>query len=450
MTDERPHLLVLDSDAESLALTQQVFRRRYQTSGAKSAEEALEVLSRDQGTAIFLINDRPPELNGARLLRQVANLAPWTIRILITDGKDLDTIIEAVAAGVIHQYVKRPWIPEEIQKILDDISIFQRLYLQNEELVAELRRKNALLEDNERFLEVTVEQRTRELRDTITELQLTQATLVHTAKMASLWQLVSGLAHELNNPVASIQGNVDFLRDMLVELAALFILGTEDPGSSEVNRTALLSQRLATFFTTYQREDIFEILDGLLSASGRIHQLVSDLRKFSHLDQAEYKLTSIDDDLRTTATLLLPHRTGVEVHLDLNVERPTCVFPAHLNQVFHHVLRNALEAVGDRGEIWITSKDLGQHLSISIRDNGPGICRDHLDRIFDPFFTTKQPGKGAGLGLTVSHSLIEMHEGTITVTCPAGGGTEVLIVLPFRYETPPLDPGEQQPSEPCS
>ncbi len=275
-----------------------------------------------------------------------------------------------------------------------------------------------------------------ELRDKIDELEKTnrslhetRAKLVHSAKMASLGQLVAGVAHELNNPIGFIHSNMVYLKEYsqaLLKLAQLKFSGEEE----EVEKFK------ETIEFDYMSEDLPRLIKSCEDGARRIKDIVLGLRNFSRLDEAIEKKIDIHECLEDTLQLLHGEiKTRVKVHREFSDIPEISCCPSELNQVFMNILSNAVQAIEKEGDIWIVTQIIEENsvsrLKISIRDNGKGMAEATVERIFDPFFTTKMVGEGTGLGLSISHGIIERHGGSIFVYSDLDKGTEFIIHLPI-------------------
>jgi signal transduction histidine kinase len=253
-------------------------------------------------------------------------------------------------------------------------------------------------------LEARVEARTRELRDT-------QAQLMQSEKMRTLGQLVAGVAHELNNPIGFVHANLQLLDEYIVKLVEAQQAGGD---------------------TSRSRDAITKLLMRSREGTERVKKIVQDLRTFSRMDHAELQDADLHEEIDRTLALMEPRfKSGIEVVRDYGeIPRVRC-YAGQLNQVFLNLLMNACDAMKDEGKISIRSArgPLGVRLEFS--DDGPGIPEDVRSRIFDPFFTTKPVGEGTGLGLSLSHGIIERHGGVIAVESLPGQGTTFVIDLPL-------------------
>jgi two-component system, NtrC family, sensor kinase len=306
----------------------------------------------------------------------------------------------------------------------------------------------ALNEANE-ALEMRVEQRTTELREALHHLQRTQSQLVQTEKISSLGQLVAGVAHEVNNPINFIHGNLDFVQEYTQNLLKfLQLYQTHYP--HPVPEIAAQAQDMDLEFL---QTDLTKILTSMKMGTDRVRQIVASLRNFSRMDEAEFKPVNIHEGIDSTVMMLQyrllaqPERAAIEVIQDYAALPAVECYPGQLNQVLMNLLSNAIDALDDRdsqrtfkdtkenpSRITIrTSSVSHQWVRIAIADNGPGIPEPLKQRIFDPFFTTKPIGKGTGIGLSISYQIIvEKHRGTIQCFSQPGQGTEFVIQIPIQ------------------
>ena len=252
-----------------------------------------------------------------------------------------------------------------------------------------------------------------ELARAYEELRTTQAQLLETEKRSSLGVLVSGVAHEINNPISLIIGNVAPLRESLAALDD--VAGRE--GDGELGREISRVRRIAEM---------------IARGAERTAGIVADLRMFSHLGDHAAESLDIHEAIEVTLRLLGPRWIDrITIHRDFGRVPLVEAAPGEINQVLMNVLTNACDAVETGGNVWITTRSDGTQLALTVRDDGAGIPPEHVPRIFDPFFTTKPVGKGTGLGLAISRSIIDAHGGSITVATGSGRGTTFTITLPL-------------------
>ncbi|MEO1593120.1 MAG: ATP-binding protein [Cyanobacteria bacterium J06632_22] len=279
-----------------------------------------------------------------------------------------------------------------------------------------------------------------QLKETLTQLQRTQAQLIQTEKMSSLGQLVAGIAHEINNPISFIRGNLDPAEEYIQTLVALIQRYEQEcPHRSEA-----LTAQLEDADLPFIQYDLPRLIASMHNGVDRISQIVLSLRTFSRLDEAELKVIDIHHSLDSTLMLLASRLRASAQHTDIHINKhygelpPIECYAGQLNQVFMNVLDNAIDALKtndtqQRREITLTTRTQGQTVEITIADNGPGITAAAQAHIFDPFFTTKPVGSGTGLGLSTSYQIItNMHQGSFHCHSSPGQGAAFTIGLPLR------------------
>ena len=280
---------------------------------------------------------------------------------------------------------------------------------------------------------VLAEARANTLEQTLKSLRQTQAQLIHTEKMCGLGQMVGGIAHEINNPVSFIMGNlthIDEYVEDLITLLTLYQLHFPQP----VNQINDFINKIELDFLL---SDLPRLISSMKMGSCRIRDIVLSLRNFSRLDEAEQKDVDLHEGIDSTL-LILNHK--LTPHIEVvrkygEIPRILC-YPAQLNQVFMNILANASDSLLEMNmkskQIAIeTSIDDCNCVCIGIEDNGCGIPFEIMNRIFEPFFTTKPIGKGTGLGLSISHQIIEKHHGKIEVISEFGKGTKFTVKIPI-------------------
>jgi two-component system NtrC family sensor kinase len=266
-----------------------------------------------------------------------------------------------------------------------------------------------------------------ELEQKLEELKNTQATLIHSAKMASLGQLVAGVAHELNNPIGFIYSNIAHLREYIEKLQKVWITAEKYPDKLEKVKKEV--------DYNYIMEDLPKLISSCEDGARRTRDIVLGLRNFSRLDEALLKRVDLKEGMQNTIKLLASElKNRITVHEEYGEVSQVKCYASQLNQVFMNIISNAAQAIEKDGEIWIKTWQSGKFAYISIKDSGPGIPKDAMDKIFDPFFTTKPVGKGTGLGLSISYGIVQKHGGSIEVNGEVnketGDGTEFIVKVP--------------------
>ncbi|MBG1269139.1 GAF domain-containing protein [Nostoc sp. WHI] len=294
------------------------------------------------------------------------------------------------------------------------------------------------------LLEQTQRQK-EEITQTLKELQNTQSQLIQSEKMAGLGQLVAGVAHEINNPISFIYGNMTYVTEHTENLFKLLRLYQKHYPKA----TGEIEKQAAAVDLDFISDDLPKILTSMKMGAERISQLVLSLRSFSRLDEAGMKPVDLHEGIDSTL-LILQHRLqpetnsfAIEVIKEYGELPPVVCYAAQINQVFMNILNNAIDALEhsdragkiiDNPKIWIhTEAKEGNTILICIADNGCGIPEVMRSRIFEPFFTTKQPGQGIGLGLSISYQIIvEKHGGNIKCVSEPGNGCELWIEIPMK------------------
>ncbi|OYD95410.1 hypothetical protein CDG76_10615 [Nostoc sp. 'Peltigera membranacea cyanobiont' 210A] len=309
--------------------------------------------------------------------------------------------------------------------------------------------RDELVNANEQLRDEIVErhQAEAELQQALKDLQKTQIQLIQSEKMSSLGQLVAGIAHEINNPVNFIYGNIQYTDDYTQQLLLLIKLyqnyyPNPEPEIKNAHEEADIE---------YLIEDLPKMLTSMKMGAKRIREIVLSLRIFSRLDEAEFKTVDLHEGIESTL-LILQHR------LKLQNNRPEIkvvkeygeipqiqCFAGQLNQVFMNLLANAIDALEDCFQkeicpnplIRISSEQVNENVIIRIADNGVGIPQEIQSRLFDPFFTTKAVGKGTGMGLSISYQIItDKHGGSLQCISSPGQGAEFVIRIPTRVAKP--------------
>lgn len=330
------------------------------------------------------------------------------------------------------------FVDSTLLSVLITPSLYWFLYLPLVRQISE----RSLIEKELRQSQASLKQQTQQLQQAP---QLLQAD-----KMASLGQLVAGVAHEINNPVNFIYANLTHLNDYIQALLAVIDLYQQRYSHVDPEIAALIKEKDLEFVI----EDLPKLLSSMTTGTERIREIVLSLRNFSRLDEAQMKLVDIHEGIDSTL-LLLQHRlkssrTSLEIKVIKNygdLPKVEC-YPGHLNQVFMNIITNAIdeadkynqerssEEIKTQPSIINISTQLNEKwVQISIEDNGAGITNVVKQQLFNPFFTTKPVGKGTGLGLSISYQIVvSMHGGELKCISAPNKGAEFVIEIPFRVD----------------
>ena len=304
----------------------------------------------------------------------------------------------------------------------------------HQETINELKEEIKKLQEEVVCINETSKQQKHELQLTLKNLKLAQSQLIQSEKMASVGVMTAGIAHELNNPINFMSGNVYPLQQDLDEVFSLldkYEQIIQENGLKEYFAEVDSFKEEMDF--SYLIQEIYSLLKGIEEGASRSSEIIKGLRSFSRLDDEACQFYDIHEGIDSSLVLLHTKikEKNINVRKDYgNFEGLEC-FPSKLNQVIMNILTNSIQAMEEsNGELVIQTVSSAIGIKIIIKDNGKGMTPEVKEHIFDPFFTTKEVGQGIGLGLSISYGIIERHNGNIDVLSQPGNGTEFIISLP--------------------
>lgn len=427
-------ILIVDDNSANLgvlsdALSQEGFEIRVAKSGKMALERVKYALP-----DLILLDIMMPEIDGFETCRRL-QADPKTKQIPIifmTALSDTANKVEGFQLGAV-DYITKPFQQEEV---LARVKLHLKLHI----LAEELEEKNMQLEH-----------KVAEVSQAYNDLQQMQIKLIQSEKMSGLGQMVAGIAHEINNPINFISGNLVYAQEYAHKLLKILHLYQED----YPNPTSRIQAAIDELELEFLEEDFIKVIESINLGSERIQEIVKSMRIFSRVDEEEVKPVNIHEGIDSTLTILHHRLKAKPEHPEIQVVKDYGELPqvechaGQLNQVFMNILSNAIDALEENSQhrsfaeikqqpncIRISTKVINEEwIAIHIIDNGLGVCETIQPKLFEPFFTTKPIGKGTGLGLSISYQIIvEKHGGKLYCQQASGQGIEFVIEIPIQQQ----------------
>ena len=296
-----------------------------------------------------------------------------------------------------------------------------------------------------KVMEGKLTRQSEEITRAYRELQASQSQLIQSEKMASLGQMVAGVAHEINTPLGYVKNNVSLAQDVFAQLKGLvasydellaLLMGGEAEETAVVRYLGEIDRQRNDFWSVYPAEEVDNLFGDTLFGVDQISEIVLNLKNFSRLDQAAVDEVSLNQTIESTLVIAKNVlKNKVELIKQYGEIPAVKCSPSQINQVFLNLLTNAAQAMDGNGKILIRTWADERYVYASVQDTGKGISKENLQKIFDPFFTTKPVGEGTGLGLSIVFKIIESHKGFIRVASEVGKGTRFIVALPHPKDS---------------
>lgn len=399
----------------------------FKVSVVKSGELALDKAPLIQPNLI-LLDVMMPGIDGFETCRRLkADESTRDIPVIfMTALSDVENKVKGLQLGAVDYITK----PIQVEEVIARVNA--QLALRN----TQLKLQNEVIQRS---------QAQAKLQQTLNELQQAQTQLVQCEKMSSLGQLVAGIAHEINNPVNFIYGNLTHADEYIQDLLKL-IQTYQQYYPNPVSQVKIKVEEIDLNFLI---DDLPKVLNSMANGAKRIQEIVLSLRMFSRLDEAEMKEIDLHQNIDSTLMILghrfksKPDGSNIQIVKRYGILPLIECYAGQLNQVFMNILTNAIDAVEEAIKhqkifspcITIDTQVIDNKLAICIADNGLGISESVKQRIFDPFFTTKPIGVGTGMGLAISYQIVkDRHHGELSCVSQPGQGTEFLIKIPLKQD----------------
>jgi len=375
----------------------------YDVTEAQNGAEAWDAF-REGSFSLVLTDWMMPDVDGIELIRRIreAELSEYVYIVLLTSRTEKEDLVQAMDTGA-DDFLGKPCDPNEL-----------RVRLRAGERIINL--EHALIDQN------------RELKET-------QAALVQSAKLAGVGQLAAGMAHEINNPIAFVSNNLAVVeRDIqgVISLNERYeqCLTLIENADAELASQLRMAQDECDL--PWLKENLPQLFRSSRDGLTRVRRIVGNLRDFAHLDEAQFDQMDVVAAMESTLEVLNTDLESKQIQLQTTFpDRPLVQCqPAKIKQVFHSILRNAIQASPDGGCIEVSVRDQTTVVSIEIIDHGDGMGEVTQQKLFEPFYTTRAVGDGQGLGLAISYGIVKQHDGSIEFSSEPEHGTSFRVILP--------------------
>jgi len=407
--------------------------------GAEAVQKVQTVLATGKAFAVAFVDMKMPGMNGAETAREIWALDPRIKIVIVTAFSEVtpEDIIRVVAREDLF-YLRKPFSPQEIKQFARAMCRQWTLEAERDRLAEELKDANQALAAMNQGLEEKVRAQAE--------------MLIQSEKMASLGILSAGVAHEINNPLSYIKGNLSAMQRYSGTLAS-FLQRLEALTSAATGMDAVGLEggihELEEFKTRnripFILTDLPELLAESLDGTNRIASIVNDLRAFSRVDRGDPERVDISEVVASALKILRNElKNKIEVETDYAETPPIPCFPQKLSQAFINIILNAVHAIQGKGTIRISTRhieatrDAPGAVEVALSDTGCGVPKENLNRVFDPFFTTKPVGQGVGLGLYITYEIIRSHGGAVSVESREGNGTTFTVRIPLSTAYQPV------------
>jgi two-component system NtrC family sensor kinase len=427
-TFRRARILTIDGHSDYVAVLSDELRNQgYEVESTAGGPAGLARIAAERFDCV-LLDLVMPGMDGIEVCQRITELRPTLEKapavIILTDSETQGDMNRAFEAGAddfltksgdlavllarIQALMRRRFFQEENARIVEE--------LKARELETLTARAGREIAETRAAMGEKLVQANHDLKEANQKLKDTQTQLVQNEKMASLGQLVAGIAHEINNPLAFVMNNLFIVESGMDGLGPELEPHLAEPALNKLRKV---------------RARLEEMKEGL----GRVKELVLDLRTFSRLDEGEFKAVDVVETI-DAVLLLLKHKMNGRILVEKHfvAERELYCYAGRLHQVLMNLIANAVDAITGEGHIIITTSRTPEDFLISVRDTGGGIAEAIRGKIFDPFFTTKPVGQGTGLGLAISYGIMQDHGGSIEVQSELGVGTEFIVKIPINLK----------------